>query len=295
MLGYVRAYKPDMKMKDYELYKGIYCSLCRALGRNYSPLAQLFLSYDFALACVLRLAAAEKGCAFSQKRCPYNPAKKCMICGSKDVFDFCAHAVIITVYYKVLDNLQDKGFFSKLAAALIFPAVALMHKKAARLAPEAEKAVADAMKLQAETEAKPSPSIDEAAHPSAQALATVFALGFEGETKEALSKIGYMTGRFVYILDAADDLENDVKKGAFNPFKGEDISSPESRKNFAEKVRGMLNLTQSNALESLDILEVKRFYDIMDNILLEGISNCAERVLAKFGEKTGKSKEYTVE
>ena len=295
MLGYVRAYKPDMKMKDYELYKGIYCSLCRALGRNYSPLAQLFLSYDFALACVLRLAAAEKGCAFSKKRCPYNPSKKCMICGSKDVFDFCAHAVIITVYYKVLDNLHDKGFFSKLAAALVFPAVALMHKKAARLAPEAEKAVADAMKLQAETEAEKSPSIDEAAHPSAQALATVFSLGFEGETKEALSKIGYMTGRFVYILDAADDLEDDLKKGAFNPFCGEDISGAESRKNFAEKVRGMLNLTQSNALESLDMLEVKRFYDIMDNILLEGLSNCAEKVLSKYGEKAEKSKEYTVE
>ena len=295
MLGYVRAYKPDMKMKDYELYKGIYCSLCRALGRNYSPIAQLFLSYDFALACVLRLAAAENGCSFSQKRCPYNPSKKCMICGSKDVFDFCAHAVIITVYYKVLDNLHDKGFFSKLAAAIVFPAVALMHKKAARLAPEAEKAVAEAMKLQAETEAKKLPSIDEAAHPSAQALATVFSLGFEGKTKEALSKIGYMTGRFVYILDAADDLEDDVKKGAFNPFCVENISDAEGRKNFAAKVRGMLNLTQSNALESLDMLEVKRFYDIMDNILLEGLSNCAEKVLAKYGEKAEKSKEYTVE
>lgn len=295
MLGYVRAYKPDMKMRDYELYKGVYCSLCRALGRNYSPLAQLFLSYDFALACVLRLAAAENGCTFSKKRCPYNPAKKCMICVSKDVFDFCAHAVIITVYYKVIDNLRDKGFISKLAAALVFPAVALMHKKAVRLAPDIEKAVSVAMKLQAETEVKPSLSIDEAAHPSAQALATVFALGFEGKTKEALSKIGYMTGRFVYILDAADDLEDDKKKGAFNPFSGEDISSAESRKIFAEKVRGMLNLTQSIALESLDMLEVKRFYDIMDNILLEGLSNCAERVLAKYGDKAEKSKEYTVE
>lgn len=295
MLGYVRAYKPDMKMRDYELYKGVYCSLCRALGRNYSPLAQLFLSYDFALACVLRLAAAENGCTFSKKRCPYNPSQKCMICASKEVFDFCAHAVIITVYYKVIDNLRDKGFISKLAAALVFPAVALMHKKAARLAPDIEKAVSVAMKLQAETEAKPSLSIDEAAHPSAQALATVFALGFEGETKEALSKIGYMTGRFVYILDAADDLEDDKKKGAFNPFSGEDISSAESRKIFAEKVRGMLNLTQSIALESLDMLEVERFYDIMDNILLEGLSNCAERVLAKYGDKAEKSKEYTVE
>lgn len=295
MLGYVRAYKPDMKMRDYELYRGIYCSLCRALGRNYSPLAQLFLSYDFALACVIRLAAAESGCSFSQKRCPYNPAKKCLICGSRDVFDFCSHAVIITVYYKILDNLHDKGFFSRLAAALVFPAVRLMHKKAARLAPETEKAVADAMKKQAETEKKPSPSVDEAAHPSADALGKVFAIGFEGKIKEAVYSIGYMTGRFVYILDAADDLDDDLKKGCFNPFSSCDVSDSESRKAFAEKVRGMLNLTQSSVLEASDSLEAKRFYEIIDNILLDGLESCAERVLEKYGEKPEKKKEFVVE
>lgn len=295
MLGYVRAYKPDMKMKDYELYRGIYCSLCRALGRNYTPLAQIFLSYDFTLACILRLAAAENGCVFSQKRCPYNPAKKCMICGNKDVFDFCSHALIITVYYKILDNLNDKGFFSKLAAALVFPAVAMMHKKAAKRAPEVESAVAEAIKKQAEAEAKPNPSIDEAAHPSAEALGKIFALGFDCEKKEALYSIGYMTGRFVYILDAADDLESDLKKGGFNPYKGEDISSKNGKKAFADKIRGMLNLTQSEVLEAFDMLDLKRFYDMTENILLEGLTNCAEKVLAKYGDEPVKNKQYVVE
>ena len=295
MLGYVRAYKPEMKMRDYELYRGIYCSLCRALGRNYSPLAQLFLSYDFALACVLRLAASDSGCGFSAKRCPYNPAKKCLICGSNDVFDFCSHAVIITVYYKLLDNLHDKGFLSKLAAAIIFPAVVLMHKKAAKLAPEAEKAVAEAMKLQAETEAKKSVSIDEAAHPSADALGKVFALGFEEEKKNAMYSIGYMTGRFVYILDAADDLDDDLKKGSFNPFADCKVSSIEERKAFADRIRSMLNLTQSGILEAFDSLETKRFYDIAENILLDGITDCSEKVLRKYADTPEKKKEFFVE
>jgi hypothetical protein len=284
-----------MKMKDYELYRGVYCSLCRALGRNYSPLAQLFLSYDFALACVIRLACAESGCSFSAKRCPYNPAKKCMICGSSDVFDFCSHAVIITVYYKILDNLHDKGFFSKLVAALIYPAVALMHRKAKKLAPDIEKAVAESMILQAETEAKPSPSIDEAAHPSADALGRIFAVDAPESKKDALHTLGYLTGRFVYILDAADDLEDDLKKGAFNPFSDCDISSPEKRKEFADRIRGMLNLTQNGILEALDSLETERFFDISENILLDGITACAEKVLEKYGEKAEKKKEYIVE
>lgn len=294
MLGYVRAFKPEMKMKDYELYKGVYCSLCRSLGRLYSPIAQLFLSYDFALAAVLRLAVSESGSTFSQKRCPYNPAKKCMICAEKNDIDFCTHALIITVYYKVIDNLHDRGFGSKIAAALLFPIVSLMHRKAKRLAPQAESIISKAMSLQAEAENKEGVCLDEAAHPSAEALGKIFALGFDGEQKDALYMLGYMVGRYVYILDAADDLESDKKSGSFNPFKGEDIADENGRKAFAAKVIGMLNLTQSSALEALDAIETKRFFEILDNIVFDGLTASAKRTFAKYSGENLKSKEYTV-
>lgn len=295
MLGYVKAFKPEMKIKDYELYRGIYCSLCRALGRNYSPVAQLFLSYDFALAAVLRLAVGASGCEFSQKRCPYNPAKKCLICGRKDELDLCAHAVIITVYYKVIDNMRDAGFKSKLLAYLIYPVIYFMHKKAARLAPEIEKAVSEAMEEQRIAEEKNGVGIDEAAHPSANALGKFFSLGFEGDKKQLLYSIGYMIGRFVYILDAADDLESDLKSGSFNPFKNADISNEEKRAEFANRVEEMLNLTQSTALESLDTLETKRFEEILENIVFDGLDNCGKRVLAKYRPQKNEEKTLKID
>ncbi len=295
MLGYVKAFKAEMKIKDYELYRGIYCSLCRALGRNYSPIAQLFLSYDFALAAVLRLAVGASGCEFSQKRCPYNPAKKCLICGRKDELDLCAHAVIITVYYKVIDNMRDAGFKSKLLAYLIYPVIYYMHKKAARLAPEIEKAVSEAMEEQRIAEEKNGVGVDEAAHPSANALGKVFSLGFEGDEKQLLYSIGYMIGRFVYILDAADDLESDLKNGSFNPFKNADISNDGKRAEFADRVEQMLNLTQSTALESLDTLETKRFEDILENIVFDGLDNCGKRVLAKYRPQKNEEKTLKID
>ncbi len=284
MLGYVKAFKPEMRIKDFELYRGIYCSLCRALGRNYSPIAQLFLSYDFAFAAVLRLAASDSGCSFSKKRCPYNPAKKCMICSGKKELDLCAHAVIITVYYKAVDNLHDGGLKSKLVAALIYPIILLMHKKAARLAPEIEKTICESMKKQAETEKKMHVCLDEAAHASADALGRVFSIGFDGERKNSLYTLGYMVGRYVYILDAADDLEEDLKNGSFNPFREEygEINSEAAQRDFAIKVRGMLNLTQSSALDALDSLEKKRFEDILENIVLDGLTFSGEKVLNKY-------------
>lgn len=294
LLGYVRAFKPEMKIRDYEIYRGIYCSLCRALGRNYSPIAQLFLSYDFALAAVLRLAVLSDGCSFTQKRCPYNPAKKCLICSKKEELDFCSHAVIITVFYKIIDNMRDNGFKSKLIAYLIYPIVYLMHKKAARLAPEIEKAISEAMEAQRIAESKKDVCLDEAAHPSANALGEVFSLGFEGENKQLLYTLGYMTGRFVYILDAADDLEDDLKSGSFNPFRDADISNGEKKKEFAARVRGMLNLTQHSALEALDSVDIKRFEDILENIVFDGLNHCGERVLAKYCSVKKEEKTFTV-
>ncbi len=297
MLGYVKAFKPEMKIKDFELYRGIYCSLCRALGRNYSPIAQLFLSYDFAFAAVLRLAAAEGGCCFKKKSCPYNPLKKCMICGSRKELDFCAHAVIITVFYKIIDNLYDGGLKSKLLAAIIYPVAWLMHKKAARLAPEIDKIIGEAMKNQSVAEKNADVCLDEAAHHSAEALGKIFAKDFDGERKNSLYSLGYMVGRYVYILDAADDLESDLKNGSFNPFAAEygDIKNPEIRKEFAKRIEGMLNLTQSSALDALDSLEKKRFEDILENIVFDGLTFSANKVIKKYLPQEPKKQTYTVD
>ena len=292
LLGYVKAFKPEMKMKDYELYKGIYCSLCRALGRNYSPIAQLFLSYDFAFAAVLRLAVADGGCSFVKKSCPYNPAKKCMICQSRETLDFCSHAIIITVDYKILDNIHDGGLGSKLLAYLLLPIVFLMHKKAKRLAPDIDKIIGESMKIQSETEKKQDVCIDEAAHPSADALGKIFSLGFDGECKNSLYTLGYMVGRYVYILDAVDDIESDLKNGSFNPFIAE---YPKNKEGFADRVTAILNLTQSNALETLDAVEKKRFDDILENIVLDGLDFSMERVLKKYRPESKDKTVYTVE
>lgn len=291
MLGYVKAFKPEMKIKDYELYRGIYCSLCRALGRLYSPIAQLFLSYDFAFAAVLRLAAGDSGCSFSKKRCPYNPAKKCMICTGRKELDLCAHAVIITGFYKVKDNLHDGGIKSKLIASLIYPIIWMMHKKAARLAPEIEGIIGSSMKKQEEVEKKETVGIDEAAHNSAHALGMITVLGFADEKKNPLYNLGYMVGRYVYILDAADDIDSDIKNGSFNPFKAEYGDKNE----FAERVRAMLNLTQSSALEALDSIDKKRFEDILENIIFDGLTFSAEKVLGKYNPNKAENSVYTVE
>lgn len=291
MLGYVKADKKSMLMSDWELYRGIYCSLCHSLGRNYSVFARLLLSYDFTLAAVLKLALSDSPCTLTQKRCPFNPAKKCYCC-KRDEIDYCAHGIVIIAYYKILDNIGDRGFFKKLLSLLAFPFVALMHKKAKRKAPDVEDIVSENMKNQAQTEEKADCSLDEAAHYSSDALGRIFALGYENEAKDEMYRLGYMTGRFVYILDAADDLEDDIKKGNFNPFKKEfpSLETDEERNAFADRAEKCLNLTHGTLLEYRDKLKLNRFASIIENVLFPGIGSSGRAVIDRYrGIDTGKN------
>ena len=46
MFGYIVMNKPEIKMKDFDLYRSFYCGLCRELREKYGISGQITLSYD---------------------------------------------------------------------------------------------------------------------------------------------------------------------------------------------------------------------------------------------------------
>ncbi len=282
MLGYVRIFKPELKIKEYEVYRGAYCSLCRNLGRRYSPFAQLFLSYDFTLLAMFVAALKPECSPFEKCRCPYNPAKKCHKYSDKHLPDKCADALIITVYYKLIDNMRDKGLGKKIISVLLFPYIFFAHKKAKRLSPDIESIISGSMKLQKETEENPDCSLDEAAHPSAKALSEIFALFGDGTDTDAIKRFGYMAGRFVYIIDAADDIESDIRRCNFNPLK--DIYN-EDKNLFVNSVKQSLNYTINEARASFYEINIRRYKTIFENIFDYGLKKSADKVLLKYSDE----------
>lgn len=287
MTGYIKAFKPEMKIKDYEMYKGVYCSVCKALGRLYSPLAQLLLSFDFTFLSILRMALVPECCKFTSGRCPYNPVKKCLKCSDSTETNRSADIVIIISYYKLKDNIADSVFFKSLLYRCLMPIAKIMHRKAALRQPFLEKAVAGAMAEQNKIEKRNEQSFDIAADPSAKGLAAVFSQGYYGDNKQQLWRFGYMLGRWVYLIDAIDDLQKDIKTDSYNPFRykfktQEEASSKEFR-TFAEQ---MLNVTAGEAVNILKDIKLYRFNDIIENIVYDGLYNVQETVLdRRCGEK----------
>lgn len=288
MFGYVRVYKPELKMAEYEHYQAVYCSLCKQLGKRYGLLARMTLSYDFTFLALL-LMALDDGCAgFQTGRCAFNPLKKRACCCENAHIEFSADAATLLVYYKVKDNIADRGFFRSVPARFLLPFAALARRKAAKKQPELDRLIRECMNEQAAVEKAGICSIDAAAEPTARLMSAIFQSKATDEIqKRILDRFGYCLGRWVYLTDAVDDLEEDLKQQSYNPYilarsleRGEEQELEDTRQ-FALLT---LNACLAECLAAYNLLTIHRFDGILRNILELGIPAVQKQVVTKKGK-----------
>ncbi|MBQ9965989.1 MAG: hypothetical protein IJP22_04595 [Clostridia bacterium] len=275
MFGYVRIYKPEMKIKEYDTYKAIYCSLCKQLGKKYGILSRLTLSYDFTFLALLEMALKEDCPQFVQGRCTFNPLKKCNYCKDTLNFDMSCAAAMIMLYYKVLDNIADEKGIKKLFFLLCRTIFKRPYKKAARQFTNIEKIVSEYIGEQNKLENENNQILDLAAQPTANAMAKILALCSDDENqKRILERIGYCLGRYIYILDAACDYEQDLKSGSYNCLK---FDKEFSKEDIFSKLYFCIN----EATLAFELLDLKKFKPILVNILYVGLEETFKKELNK--------------
>ncbi len=282
MYGYVRIRKPELKIKDYEIYKGVYCSLCRQLGREYGPFARFALNYDFTLLALLHMATEECCPGFKKGRCSFNPLIKCAKCtGGTETLSLAAACAMIMGYFKIRDNIADGTFFRRLAFRALLPYFSLKKRKAKKKFPDVYEQIKSAFDRQEKIEKSSDSSLDMAAEPTAAALKFLAARGEpDAVQRQVLERFGYLIGRWIYIADALDDFEKDRELNSFNPLLGKGRTDEQIRK-YAE---GLMNVTLGEAVAAYELLRLKRFKDILDNIIFDGMYDTMNSILRK-GEK----------
>lgn len=275
MFGYVKACKPELKVREYETYKAIYCSLCKKLGKSYGILSRFTLSYDFTFLAMLNMSLKDGSCGFVQKRCAFNPLKKCNYCKTDVEIDMPAAAAIIMLYYKILDNINDERGFKKIGYLCLKPIFSHAHKKAKKDYPNIESAVNDYITAQTKLEKSECKSLDQAAHPTAQVMEQVFSLCSEDETQQRiLKRLGYCIGRYIYLLDAAADLQDDLKTGNYNVLKFIDGD-------VTERVKSQLYFCINEASRAFELLDFKKYKSILGNIIYLGLEETFIKELNK--------------
>jgi len=280
MFGYVRPLKGELKVRDYELYQAAYCGLCRQLKARHGFLSTLLLSYDLTFLAALFMAL-EGDNGFKASKCAASPFKKKNMCCACSGLEKTADITVILGYEKLRDDKQDskgiKRFLS--AAAMLFFKRA--YKKASSAKPEFASVTRQCLDELAALERDNCASMDAAADAFAKILS--FAGSYtDSEYAQTLSDILYQVGRWVYIVDAADDLEDDAKSGSYNclalRYAAKDGVLTEEQK---ASLKDTLDLSASIAGDGAERLSLGKYSALIMNILDFGLPFVADRVLKK--------------
>lgn len=283
MFGFVRVHKDELRIKDYEAYKAVYCSLCRKLKKEYSFLSGFLLNYDCTFFALMCLGTSQECFGFHKGRCRYNPLKSCKYCkGGEEVFSKTAALLILMSYYKLLDNIHDGGFLKKLGCTLLRPFFSVWKNKASKLYPEYRDACEIMFISQLEYEDKKA-TVDECSEPTAILLKTVFAAEAKSDKiRPAYEQFGYHLGKWVYLMDAVCDIDDDVKHNSFNPIY-EKLHKDKSQS--TDYCNELLSQSLFLLTSAYRLIEINHFKSVIDNIVLVGLANKQQEVLFSRKEK----------
>lgn len=245
MFGYVRPLRPELKCRDFDLYRATYCGLCRCLRRRYGPVAPMLLNFDFTFLALL-LWEAEPSFTPCRGRCHANPLVKKPMCPDSPALELAADATILLTWWKVKDSVADeslwRGIPARLLEVILYPA----YRKAARQRPDFDRTTRTCLEELAALEREGCPSIDRTADTFARILQA--AAPEEGERGRVLRQLLYHLGRWIYLVDARDDLAEDRQAERYNPIalrygpEGDDKSLKQTLDHSLELIGAALQL-----------------------------------------------------
>ncbi len=279
MFGYVRPLEPELKVKEAAAYKAHYCALCKAIGARFGLLARNILSYDCAFLALL-LAAREEPAKARREACVANPFSKKPVMPNAACFDYAAAVNVLMAYGKLDDDWRD----DKKPLALIGKgALKGAYRKALAAYPELGQAVSEGLERLSALESGGCGLMDEAADAFASMLAIVFALPVNGRERAAMEWLGYNIGKWIYLVDAFDDLDEDAAKGDYNVLLSQFRGMGDDSRNVRERAQPRVRLNLSRALQeaqkALTLLELHSQRELIENIVKLGCRARMEQVL----------------
>lgn len=315
MFGYVVVNKPELKFREFDVYRAYYCGLCHSLSKRHGLSGQLTLSYDMTFLVILLSSLYEPEHSVTSKRCIVHPLKRQNIISS-EFTDYVADMNVILSYFKCLDDWHDDRSVLKLAYSKLLKKGSIgknLNNVHATSDSTADGSVA-ATQPNSDSNNQNSYFTDDSGHlhispdysyknkieaisslldelgtrekmneTNVDVVAGLFGrimqilfVPFDDIYAKGLGRMGFYLGKFIYIMDAFDDVEDDVKKGRYNVF-----SKYYTDPDFETHVKDMLTMMMAECSDAFEMLPAVDNADILRNILYSGVWNSYERRVSK--------------
>ncbi len=282
MFGYVNVNQDELKIKDYTRYRAFYCGLCYCLKKKFGVVGQGTLSYDMTFVDILLNALYEKPLMEAERACIVHPTKKHKTLYN-EITDYCADMSILLSYYKAVDDAIDekpvrekrsqrkeagnKEKINKKEAKRIVVSRALTkaYRNVDSRYPEKSAAIKRAIETLNACEKDEDYDLDRVSGITGRILATIFAYK-DDEWKMDMQRVGFYLGKFVYLMDAYDDLQDDIKKNRYNVWK-----PYMNNKDFDAYAENTMTLMMADCAKEFERLPIVQDVDILRNIIYSGV------------------------
>ncbi len=261
MFGYVTIHKPELKIKEYEIYQSVYCGLCRTLHQEYGRCGQLTLTYDMAFLILLLNGLYEPRQTKERHRCIAHPEQRHWMTLGKYT-EYGADMNMLLAYHNLMDDWADDRNVLSLAAAT---AIRRRCRRAARKYPRQNRAIIRELKRLQIYEKDKEMNIDKVSGCMGKLLGELFIYEKDVWSK-SLYRLGFFLGKFIYLMDAYIDLDKDKRDGKYNP-----LIPLSDKEDFEEETLGMLNMMMAECAREFEKLPIVKNAQILRNILYSGV------------------------
>lgn len=263
MFGYININRGQLSEEDKKAYQAYYCGLCRNLKSNCGMKGQALLTYDMTFLIVLLTGLYELENQKKRFTCAIHPTKR-QLAYINEATDYAADMNVVLAYENFGDDWRDRHSVPKLAYMKI------LDKDYQRIYlkyPRQVEAIQHYIEKLEEAEEAKEYNIDAVAGLTGEMLGEIFAWK-DDEWSEELRCFGYYLGKFIYLMDAYEDLEKDTKNHSFNVLRPMYKSDPE---NFDSFCKLMLTSMLSECAKSFERLPILMHGEIIRNILYSGV------------------------
>ena len=275
MFGYVTICEPELKVKDLKKYRAYYCGLCRELKERYGFMGQMTLTYDMTFAVILLTSLYESEVTSQMHRCKVHPVKKQMMLRS-EITSYAAAMNLLLAYYHMADDWADDRKVSS------FMTKSLIQGKAKKIIeeyPRQSRVIEECLRELAVCEKENSTDIDRTAGCFGRLMEELFAYR-EDIWEKNMRRMGFFLGKFIYIMDAYEDLPEDMEKNRYNPLK-----AIYEKEDYEERMHQILCMMIAESTAEFERLPCLVDVDILRNILYDGVWNRYNKIQMKKREE----------
>jgi len=262
MFGYVIANRNELSPAQLSRYRACYCGLCRALGGRFGAVGRMTLTYDMAFLVLLLSALYEPDEHSHEKRCAMHPIAAQPFIANKFT-DYAADMNVLLAFYSAKDDWQDERTPSAALRSLLLRRAA---KKASLRNLQKSLAIGRELRALSRLEAEAPDDLDGALNCFGRVMALVMVFDPTDYWSPTLGRMAEALGRFIYLMDAYEDLEGDIAHHRPNPLKA--MAGSEG---FDGQVHGMLVGHMGECALEFERLPIVEDADILRNILYSGV------------------------